>query len=381
MMSTERLKTLHRQAQTQRKFVCVMNDVAKTKQDLYEGYIEKEKQELVQKCNKSIVVTRRNIVRQQVLKHCMKNKRDEVEKNNARKIFGKYNGVSVEQIAQDVDPFIKKNHPKNRRQKKIQALFRDGFEKGAILDNDAMHNKVSDYFERPLVAIQHFDHFEDAKKKEYQLPPIKKPFYTGDVQQVGKAHMRELVNKIKHNDTVQETCDDGDVDEEKLFVRRKVTKFLNEDVPDDMSVLSEAPPSENVSNKRGQRPLTLPPIKLGTDKEDVVHIKKPKAKKDYISDVINRIHQAKDNREREIKIKKEKRAKRLQHERVFGVGSYTTSESSRNDLYTSQTERPAREFETLTPFNTNRPNYQQPFHVVETQTDTAVGSGLRLPPI
>lgn len=316
MMSTERLKIIHKQEQNQRKFVCVMNDVAKTQQELYSGYIEKEKHEAAQKSDKAIVVTRRNIVRQRVLKKCMKSKREEIERSNAKKIYGQYHGVPVEQIANQIDTFLEKNHPKVRRRQKINELFQEGYSKGAILDDNTIHNKVNDYFERPLVEVQHIEHSDIKDEEEIinsTFPAFSKPFYTGNFQTssyppVGETDENE--NDASKRDTEIK---------EKLFVDRKVSKFLKEDVPDDVSVQSEAPANYVVTRHKGLRPLTLPPIKIGTD--NAVPQKKSKQKVDCISELIARIHKAKDCREKEIKIKKERRAKRLQHERVFGIGS------------------------------------------------------------
>ncbi|XP_053381333.1 uncharacterized protein LOC128549105 [Mercenaria mercenaria] len=322
MMSTERLKILHRQEQNQRKFVCVMNDVAKTQQDLYEGYIEKEKHESAQKSDKAIVVTKRNIVRQKVLKKCMKSKREEVERQNAKKIYGQYHGVPVEQIASQIDTFLEKNHPKIRRRRKIDELFQEGYNKGAILDSDTIHNKVQDYFERPLVEIQHKESSEvkdEIKTANSTFPALSKSFYTGNFKMSSHPPAKETAN----TDSDKKTKDHS---EEKIFVKRKVSKFLNDDVPDDVSVQSETPVNNLIMHNRGIRPLTLPPIKIGTDSE-VPH-RPSKQKPDCIAELIARIHKAKDTREKEIKIKKERRAKRLQHERVFGIGSAVTDDSN-----------------------------------------------------
>lgn len=310
-MSTERLKILHKQEQNQRKFVCVMNDVAKTQQLLYEGYIDKEKHEAEQKSDKSIVMTRRNIVRQRVLKECMKNKREDVERSNAKKIFGQYNGEQVEHIASGIDTYLERNHPKIRRRKKVEQLFEEGYRKGAILDNRTVHAKVNEYFERPLIRFPDIPERNDTRKNN-KFPALTRSFYTGNFQCSQHSPVDE-----KQKDYPKHSSDTGVEAPEILFVKRKVSKFLNEDVPDDVSVQSETPPVIfHESKGRGIRPLTLPPIKIGTDN----YVVPPRKSKDCISELINRLHKAKSDRDKEKKQKKERRAKRLQHERVFGVG-------------------------------------------------------------
>lgn len=316
MMSTERLKNIHRKEQNQRKFVCVMNDVAKTQQELYQGYIEKEKHEAAQKSDKAIVVTKRNLVRQRVLKKCMKTQREEVERNNSKKIFGQYHGVPVEQIAGQIDTFLENNHPKIRRRQQINELFQTGYSKGAILDHETVQNKVHDYFERPLVEIQHIESPEEKEEKKLlnsTFPVLSKSFYTGNF----RSYNHSPVKDIEYSELEKDIREDKS--EDKLFVKRKVSKFLSEDVPDDVSVQSETPVNSLITRAGRIRPLTLPPIKIGTDSE--VPTRQPKQKPDCISELIDRIHKAKDIREKEIKIKKERRTKRLQHERVFGVGN------------------------------------------------------------
>lgn len=315
MISTVRLKTVHRQEQNNRKFVCVMNDLAKTQQDLYEGYIEKEKHEAEQESDKSIVVTRRNIVRQRVLKKCMKSKREDVANSNATNIYGRYHGVPVEQIAGQIDTFLEKNHPKIRRRQKIDDLFQEAYSKGAILDNATIHNKVQDYFERPLVEVQEVEKFENGKvktkSKKPTFPALSNSFYTGNFHNSRNPPTKQSFQKQS------ESTEDL---QRKLFVKRKVSKFLNEDVPDNVSVHSETTAANicMLHNKQ-PRPLTLPPIKIGTD--SVVPHRIPKQKPDCIAELIARIHKAKDSREKKKKIHTEKREKRLQHERVYGIGN------------------------------------------------------------
>lgn len=316
-MSTTRLKVVNRQEQIHRKFVCVMNDVAKLQQESYEGHIEKEKQEVQQMCDKAIVCTKRNIVRQQVLKKCMKSKREEVEKQHASKIFGKYHGVTVERIAGQIDTLLEQNHPKIRRKKKIDELFQDGYSKGAILDSGTMHERITDYFERPLIKSHHYADQTgptDIHLVHKSLPQISSNnFYTGHSTSISNVSKESKPNDFCFNDRFN--------DPDKLFVDHKVRKFLTEDIPDDVSLHSEylRNKSKYIMSTKCVRPITLPPIKIGTDNSNA----KENPKRDRIADIITKLHKAKEDRDRDVKEKKELRTKRLQAERVHGFNFLT----------------------------------------------------------
>lgn len=268
MMSTTRLRNIYQQEQRQRKFMCVMNDVAKTKQDRYDHFIDTEKAEATQRSKKAIECTRRNIVRQRVLKKCMQNKREEVEKKQASTIYGKYHGVTVENIADEIETYLQNNHPRNRRSQKIKDLFEEGYEKGAILDKETVKHKVTKFFDRPLVELHKIQEVDETSSKDSPcLPPVGQNFYTGDYVGATKNTQNVLTLTSGENLNVQiPSPENGD---DKLFVKRKVSKFLTENVPDDVSGLDS---DENVHVRKEKdiaRPVTLPPMKIGTDNTDI----------------------------------------------------------------------------------------------------------------
>ena len=268
MLSTTRLRNVYQHEQRQRKFVCVMNDVAKTRQDRYDHFIDTEKAEATQRSKNAIEHTRRNIVRQRVLKKCMQNKREEVEKKQASTIYGKYHGVSVEHITGEIDAYMEHNHPRIRKAQKIKDLFEEGYQKGAILDRETVKNKVKRFFDKPLVELHRIQEIDEVSSKASSLlPPIGSNFYTGNVSNITKGTQNIVTQSNNKNEGVQSTSRENE--ENKLFVKRKVSKFLTENVPDDLSLISSDQSFPLRKGNDSTRPVTLPAIKTGTDHVDV----------------------------------------------------------------------------------------------------------------
>ena len=245
-----------------------MNDVAKTKQDRYDHIIDTEKAEATQRSKKAIEMTRRNIVRQKVLKKCMQNKREEIEKRQASTVYGKYHGVSVDNIAGEMEDYLKHNHPRVRRAQKIKDLFEEGLEKGAILDKDTVNHKVKSFFDKPLVELHRIPEVDEISPKASAcLPSIgESHFYTGDLSKTQSKGTQNILT-ISNENKLEVPTSEADSEDKALFVKRKVSKFLAEDIPDNFSDTSD----ENillVKVKDRVRPVTLPAIKIGTDSED-----------------------------------------------------------------------------------------------------------------
>lgn len=264
-MLTTRLRNVYQQEQKQRKYVCVMNDVAKTKQDRYDHIIDSEKAEATQRSKKAIEMTRRNIVRQRVLKKFMHDTREEVEKRQASTLYGKYHGVSVDHIAGEVEEYLRNNHPRVRRAQKIKNLFQEGYEKGAILDKETVKTKVKRFFDKPLVKLHRIPEVDETSSKASPDLPSVRPshFYTGDFNKVSKGTQNTLT--LPNEKNLERINSISDNEGQKLFVRRKVSKFLAEDVPDDLSETSDDLDIHPNKGKDCIRPVTLPPIKIGTD--------------------------------------------------------------------------------------------------------------------
>ena len=355
-MSTPRMKNVQKLETNQRKFVCIMNDVARMQQTKYDGAIDREKQESSQISEKKISKTRKNLVRRKVLKKCMQSKREEVEKQQANKIFGRYQGETAENISSEIDSYIQSHHPKLRRKQKIEALFKSANKNGVILDNETMKDKVETYFTRPLIRIQHFGVKGSPERATAtsSLPTVTKSFYTGqaekhysDTHDFHKERYEAIDEIPEHEGWTTEESDDNETPE-KMFVRRKTYHFVTEEVRDTLSVQSDAPKTLTIPVQRKEiRPLTLPTKKPERDVAmpiTITHSAKPKA--DCITELIDRMHRAKDTKDRDTRVRKEKRARRLQADRLKAVGSkdsrqdpkgnnWDAYEARRNELLTS----------------------------------------------
>ena len=268
MMTTTRLRNVYQHEQRQRKFVCVMNDVAKTRQDRYDHFIDAEKAEATQRSNNAIEHTRKNIVRQKVLKKCMQNKREEVEKKQASTIYGKYHGESVEHITGQIDSYMEHNHPRVRKAQKIRNLFEEGYQKGAILDKDTVKTKVKRFFDKPLVELHRIQELDESSSKDSAfLPPLGSNFYSGNISNITR-DSREIFPQLSNNEQRFENSTPEN-EGNKLFVKRNVRKFWDENVPDDLSLRSNNQTSSHRQSKEDTRPVTLPMIKPVKDQTDV----------------------------------------------------------------------------------------------------------------
>ncbi|KAL3870194.1 hypothetical protein ACJMK2_038275 [Sinanodonta woodiana] len=262
MMSTARLREIYSQEIKHRKFVCVMNDVAKSQQDQLDGYLDKEKDDTRVRMDKSIVDTRKTIVRQRVLKKCMKQKVEELEKTNATKLYGKYRGIPVETFTGQIDVYLEENHPRVRRKQKIQELFDEGLEKGAILDKKTIKEKITDYFSTPLVQPRLPSQRRD--KLSSFLPAIDS-FYTGDIK--ASENRAEFVTKRTRERKDNDTDPNGGETTVRLFTKaRRYRRQEKKDEKHDENIVHSAVPKRrqptDTETDESKRPQTLPPIKV-----------------------------------------------------------------------------------------------------------------------
>ncbi|KAK3588513.1 hypothetical protein CHS0354_022988 [Potamilus streckersoni] len=263
MMSTARLREIYTQEIKHRKFVCVMNDVVKSQQDQLDGYLDKEKDETRVRMDKSIVDTRKTIVRQRVLKKCMKQKVEDLEKTNATKLYGKYRGIPVETFTGQIDVYLEENHPRVRRKQKIQELFDEGLEKGAILDKKTIKEKITDYFKTPLIQSRLPSQRRD--KLPSILPAID-GFYTGDIK--ASENRAEFVTKRTRERKENDTDPNGGETTVRLFTkaRRYRRHEQKKDEKYEENIVHSAVPKRrqptDSETDESKRPQTLPPIKV-----------------------------------------------------------------------------------------------------------------------
>lgn len=287
----------------------------------YAASVDREKQEAAQTSEKSIAQTRRDLVRRRVLKKCMQSKREEVERQQASKMFGRYDGESVEHIASQIDTHLEENHPRHRRRRKVDWLCQTAYDKGDIMKGETMKDKVRNFFDRPLLHVQTVDEKESSDEGDeiasmHTFPPLSKTksFYTDKDFSVSSCERYELGGIPERDEWHEDSEDNGS--NEKVFVRRVIPKFPTDEVRENMSVQSDAPKMTVYSPcKRDIRPLTLPPLKPERDNA-VLNTSEETSKPDCISELIERLHTANEKRERESRVRSERRAKRLQADRV-----------------------------------------------------------------
>ncbi|XP_046556934.1 uncharacterized protein LOC124266176 [Haliotis rubra] len=149
-MDEGRYGQVRRQEDRHRKFVCIINDILKTKTDVYESCLSREKYETSFKYVKNAMTVRRALVRQKVLQKCLEMRRRRTDGG----VFGRYNGASLHSMSRDVESYIASKHPKVRRLQKVQKLLKDSVDSGAILDTEAMNGKVEEFFRKRIENLE-----------------------------------------------------------------------------------------------------------------------------------------------------------------------------------------------------------------------------------
>ncbi|XP_052791003.1 uncharacterized protein LOC128224938 [Mya arenaria] len=192
-MDTGRVGACHRLENKRRKFLMVINDVVKNKYDVYAEYLDHAHTEADYNFEKSKMFVRRALVRQKVLQKCMKMRRREAQ---PRSVFGRYGGKPVESFSRDIEGFIAHNHPKLRRKRHLERLLNESLDKGAILKQTTVKNRMSGWMERSYTKYKLLqqkreqtnlekieEELEKATARKPQgisrLPVLTNPFYSG----------------------------------------------------------------------------------------------------------------------------------------------------------------------------------------------------------
>ncbi|OWF49910.1 hypothetical protein KP79_PYT04000 [Mizuhopecten yessoensis] len=179
-----RLGAVQRLEDRHRKYYCVMNDVAKHKQENTVNYIRKEKQDFGIQREKSMAKVRQKFAKRIALQKCLQENRIDSSRLRIRPLYGHYNGRSLQSFSKDIDIFLAERHPKIRKKKICESLLEEGQDKGKIMGSDTMTDKIKDYMtetwgvkyaEAKKKRIDYFDEelVEQRRKKAAQkLPPI-----------------------------------------------------------------------------------------------------------------------------------------------------------------------------------------------------------------
>ncbi|XP_061183859.1 uncharacterized protein LOC133192034 [Saccostrea echinata] len=141
-----RLINVRKQEDNHRKFLCVMNDVARNQHDFYNAYIKKELQYNISRQERSSVAVRKAVTQKKILQKCLELKREDTAASKDRNLYGHYGGKSIQSLNKDMDSFLAERHPKIRKKKHLDSVMKHSKEKGLILGTDKMSEKVRDYF-------------------------------------------------------------------------------------------------------------------------------------------------------------------------------------------------------------------------------------------
>ncbi|XP_045203537.2 uncharacterized protein LOC123556686 [Mercenaria mercenaria] len=168
-MDTGRVGACHKLENKRRKFLIVINDVVKNKYDVYAEYLDHSHSELEHNFEKSKMFVRRALVRQKVLQKCMKMRRRNVHMEDQRSVFGRYGGKPIESFGKDIEKFMAYNHPKMRRQRYLQKMLNESLDKGTILKQNVIEDRVAGWMERSYTKYK----LKKAKREKTKLEPIK----------------------------------------------------------------------------------------------------------------------------------------------------------------------------------------------------------------
>lgn len=244
-MDTGRLGDVRRHENKNRKFMCILNNMVKSRWDIVADSLNREQNEMGVKLEKAGTLWRRKHVQQRVLQQCLKMRRESLVNSSACR-YGSYGGKPLYAFSREMDKFITDNHPKKRRQRKVKQALLESIEHGKILPPDEIPKRMDKFFsswkeKKAQESSKHTNfllNLETGGKtfKNKSIPPI-----------------RGLVNNF-HKFTLD--------DEEENDVKSKESDVENKDV-----VLLEPEGKEKVElNKKDgtssdkRRVLKLPPV-------------------------------------------------------------------------------------------------------------------------
>ncbi|XP_033732784.1 uncharacterized protein LOC117322129 [Pecten maximus] len=193
-MDEGRLGFVRKRENNHRKYVYIVNDVIKSKWGVLDEHIAREKIQHSLDWEKSTMSVRRILIRQKVLKQCMKMRRDGVATKVKERMLGYYGGKPIHAFTRDIDQQIADNHPRLRRMRKVRKQIQESIVTGKILKPVEMSQRMNNYFEKHFKEEEKEtkkpekdeDDDDDVQKKDIfsrhrgALPPIRglvNPFY------------------------------------------------------------------------------------------------------------------------------------------------------------------------------------------------------------
>lgn len=257
-MDEGRLGLVRRRENSQRKYVCILNEMAKSRWEITDDGLSRDKYETGIRYDRSVVSLRRTVVKQRILQECMKMRREDLK--DSEKWLGRYGGKNVHAFGRDIDRYLTEMHPKRRRLKKIQKIKTDSVKNGKILSPSTLNCKMKEYFEKIVdkdkesSKVKMFLEVDDEverkdifKQSKNHLPPLR-----GFVNQYNRFQTMDATG-VKHQ---------NETDEKSNRKHTETNKIQNETETE----------SETKSNSGGddlkleRKPtIILPPIQTSKD--------------------------------------------------------------------------------------------------------------------
>ncbi|CAC5419236.1 unnamed protein product [Mytilus coruscus] len=169
-MNEGRLGVVKRQENSNRKYMVIMNDVAKYRKDALKHYFDQEKKEELQRNDRSAGRVRKKAVQSMVLGKCLKMSREDTLTSPTGNLFGHYNGRPIASFSSDVEKYIASKDPKVRKEREMDFLMKKYKETGKILEEDQMKNKVKHYFQSRWGV-----HYKSEEKNKGESEIVDKP--------------------------------------------------------------------------------------------------------------------------------------------------------------------------------------------------------------
>lgn len=179
-MDTGRLGDVRRHENSNRKFMCILNNMIKSRWEIVDDSLSRERNEADIRLEKAGTLWRRKHVQQRVLLQCLKMRKETLAHSSARR-YGSYGGKPLGAFSRDMDRFISDNHPKKRRQRKVKRALLESIERGQIIAPEDIPKKVERYFnswKEKKDSSKHTNfllNFESGGKtfKNKAIPPIR----------------------------------------------------------------------------------------------------------------------------------------------------------------------------------------------------------------
>lgn len=141
-----RLMNVRKQEDNHRKFLCVMNDVARNQHDYYKSYIQKELHYNISRQERYSVAARKAVTQKRILQKCLELRRQDTGADKDSCLYGHYGGQSLQSLNKDMDSFLAERHPRVQKRKHLDTVMKQSKEKGMILADDKISEKVRQYF-------------------------------------------------------------------------------------------------------------------------------------------------------------------------------------------------------------------------------------------